>query len=100
MKRVSWAKKSLNLQLQRIGVCDSTECISTFEDDYTKFRTSKWLSPFSKFQRRFQLYSCRISSGVPQKFNPLGSLLVWAEQGDEVSLQYAGTYALKGDLVR
>ncbi|OAP02838.1 hypothetical protein AXX17_AT3G46210 [Arabidopsis thaliana] len=93
-------QKSLNLQLQRIGVCDSTECISTFEDDYTKFRTSKWLSPFSKFQRRFQLYSCRISSGVPQKFNPLGSLLVWAEQGDEVSLQYAGTYALKGDLVR
>lgn len=25
---------------------------------------------------------------------------VWAEQGDEISLEYAGTYALKGDLVR
>ncbi|CAH2064359.1 unnamed protein product [Thlaspi arvense] len=58
------AQKSLNLQLQRIGVFDSTECVSTFEDDYTKFRT------------------------------------IWAEQGDEISLQYAGTYALKGDLVR
>ncbi|XP_020882616.1 phosphoinositide phosphatase SAC8 isoform X1 [Arabidopsis lyrata subsp. lyrata] len=57
-------QKSVNLQLQRIEVFDSTECISTFEDDYTKFRT------------------------------------IWAEQGDEVSLQYAGTYALKGDLVR
>lgn len=26
--------------------------------------------------------------------------LVWAEQGDEISLEYAGTNALKGDLVR
>ncbi|KAM1198468.1 hypothetical protein ACFX2H_009814 [Malus domestica] len=25
---------------------------------------------------------------------------LWAEQGDEISLEYAGTYALKGDLVR
>ncbi|XP_023637972.1 phosphoinositide phosphatase SAC8 isoform X1 [Capsella rubella] len=58
------AQKILNLQLQRIGVFDSTECVSLFEDDYTKFRT------------------------------------IWAEQGDEISLQYAGTYALKGDLVR
>ncbi|CDY16288.1 BnaC01g23230D [Brassica napus] len=58
------AQKSLNLQLQRIGVLDSAECVSMFEDDYTKFRT------------------------------------IWAQQGDEISLQYAGTYALKGDLVR
>ncbi|VVB05392.1 unnamed protein product [Arabis nemorensis] len=58
------AQKSLNLQLQRIGVFDSTQCVSMFEDDYTKFKT------------------------------------IWAEQGDEISLQYAGTYALKGDLVR
>ncbi|XP_010528958.1 PREDICTED: phosphoinositide phosphatase SAC8 isoform X2 [Tarenaya hassleriana] len=58
------AQKSLNLQLQRIGLFDSTECISMLADEYTKFRT------------------------------------IWAEQGDEISLQYAGTYALKGDLVR
>ena len=25
---------------------------------------------------------------------------MWAEQGDEISLEYAGTHALKGDLVR
>lgn len=25
---------------------------------------------------------------------------LWAEQGDEISIEYAGTYALKGDLVR
>ncbi|XP_015582672.1 phosphoinositide phosphatase SAC8 isoform X3 [Ricinus communis] len=58
------AQKSLNLQLQRIGVLNSNECISIFTEDYGKFRT------------------------------------LWAEQGDEISLEYAGTHALKGDLVR
>ncbi|KAF4401436.1 hypothetical protein G4B88_001630 [Cannabis sativa] len=58
------AQKSLNLQLQKIGVLDSSDCISTFGEDYVKFKTC------------------------------------WAEQGDELSLEYAGTHALKGDLVR
>ncbi|CAB4284763.1 unnamed protein product [Prunus armeniaca] len=58
------AQKSLDAQLQRIGVLDSSECISVFAEDYQKFRA------------------------------------LWAEQGDEISLEYAGTYALKGDLVR
>ncbi|CAL0302629.1 unnamed protein product [Lupinus luteus] len=58
------AEKSLNLQLQRIGVLTLTEGISMFGEEYGKFRT------------------------------------LWAEQGDEISLEYAGTYALKGDLVR
>ncbi|KAM6550612.1 hypothetical protein CsatB_000420 [Cannabis sativa] len=57
-------QKSLNLQLQKIGVLDSSDCISTFGEDYVKFKTC------------------------------------WAEQGDELSLEYAGTHALKGDLVR
>ncbi|XP_062166723.1 phosphoinositide phosphatase SAC8 [Alnus glutinosa] len=58
------AQKSLNVQLQRIGVLTPTECISMFAEEYRKFRT------------------------------------LWAEQGDEISLEYAGTHALKGDLVR
>ncbi|CAK7343888.1 unnamed protein product [Dovyalis caffra] len=57
-------QKSLTIQLQRIGVLTSIECISMFIEEYGKFRT------------------------------------LWAEQGDEVSLEYAGTHALKGDLVR
>ncbi|RDX98301.1 Phosphoinositide phosphatase SAC8 [Mucuna pruriens] len=56
------AQKSLNLQLQRIGVLTSSDCISMFEEEYGKFR------------------------------------ILWAEQGDEISLEYAGTHALKGDL--
>ncbi|XP_061348826.1 phosphoinositide phosphatase SAC8 isoform X1 [Gastrolobium bilobum] len=58
------AQKSLNLQLQRIGVLTLSECISMFGEEYGKFR------------------------------------ILWAEQGDEISLEYAGTHALKGDLVR
>ncbi|XP_031738378.1 phosphoinositide phosphatase SAC8 isoform X2 [Cucumis sativus] len=58
------AQKSLTNQLQRIGLLTSAECITSFSEDYTKFRT------------------------------------LWAEQGDEISLEYAGTHALKGDLVR
>ncbi|GMJ03236.1 SAC domain-containing protein 8 [Hibiscus trionum] len=59
-----FAQKSLNIQLQRLGVFASNEYISMFPEDYLKFRT------------------------------------LWAEQGDEISLEYAGTHALKGDLVR
>ncbi|XP_040372338.1 phosphoinositide phosphatase SAC8 isoform X2 [Rosa chinensis] len=58
------AQKCLDAQLQRMGVLDSTESISVFDEEYQKFRT------------------------------------LWAEHGDEISLEYAGTYALKGDLVR
>ncbi|XP_068317765.1 phosphoinositide phosphatase SAC8-like [Pyrus communis] len=58
------AQKSLDAQLQRTGVLDSSESISMFAEDYQTFRA------------------------------------LWAEQGDEISLEYAGTYALKGDLVR
>ncbi|KAB2630505.1 phosphoinositide phosphatase SAC8-like [Pyrus ussuriensis x Pyrus communis] len=53
------AQKSLDAQLQRTGVLDSSESISMFAEDYQTFR------------------AC-----------------------DEISLDYAGTYALKGDLVR
>ncbi|GAU35121.1 hypothetical protein TSUD_162260 [Trifolium subterraneum] len=55
------AQKALNLQLQRMGVLTSSECISMFDEEYGKFR------------------------------------ILWAEQGDEISLEYAGTNALKGD---
>ncbi|XP_019162639.1 PREDICTED: phosphoinositide phosphatase SAC8 isoform X2 [Ipomoea nil] len=58
------AQKSLNSQLQRLGAISSTECISTFSEDFGIFKA------------------------------------LWVQQGDEISLEYSGTYALKGDLVR
>ncbi|CAA6654746.1 unnamed protein product [Spirodela intermedia] len=57
-------RKSLNMQLQKMGVLSSDECISTYDDLYEKFR------------------------------------ILWATNGDEISLEYSGTHALKGDLVR
>ncbi|KAE8711654.1 Phosphoinositide phosphatase SAC8 [Hibiscus syriacus] len=64
LDRTNVTQKSLNIQLQRLGVFTSNESISMFPEDYLKFRA------------------------------------LWAEQGDEISLEYAGTHALKGDLVR
>lgn len=58
------ARKSLNLQLQRVGSLSSTECISMFSEDFELFKT------------------------------------LWVDQGDEISLEYSGTHALKRDLVR
>ncbi|KAI8014122.1 Phosphoinositide phosphatase SAC8 [Camellia lanceoleosa] len=58
------AQKSLNSQLQRLGVLSPTECISMFSEDFAIFKT------------------------------------LWVEQGDEISLEYSGTHALKRDLVR
>ncbi|KAG5550579.1 hypothetical protein RHGRI_015511 [Rhododendron griersonianum] len=58
------AQKSLNAQLQRLGVLSSEEGISIFSEDFEIFRT------------------------------------LWVEQGDELSLEYSGTHALKRDLVR
>uniref|UniRef100_A0A7N0VES1 SAC domain-containing protein n=1 Tax=Kalanchoe fedtschenkoi TaxID=63787 RepID=A0A7N0VES1_KALFE len=58
------AQKSLNMQLQSIGVFSSEESISMFGEIYEKFLT------------------------------------MWVDQGDEISLEYAGTHALKRDMVR
>ncbi|XP_074340297.1 phosphoinositide phosphatase SAC8 isoform X2 [Apium graveolens] len=58
------ARKSLNLQLQRVGAFSSIDCITMFGEDFETFKT------------------------------------LWVEQGDEISLEYAGTHALKRDLVR
>ncbi|KAM1159795.1 hypothetical protein ACFX19_033491 [Malus domestica] len=64
VERSYLAQKSLDAQLHRTGVLDSSESIYMFAEDYQTFRA------------------------------------LWAEQGDEISLEYAGNYALKGDLVR
>ncbi|KAL7195027.1 hypothetical protein ACSBR1_035280 [Camellia fascicularis] len=58
------AQKSLNSQLQRLGVLSSTEFISMFNEEFEIFKT------------------------------------LWVDQGDEISLEYSGTHALKRDLVR
>ncbi|XP_066164650.1 phosphoinositide phosphatase SAC8 isoform X5 [Oryza sativa Japonica Group] len=58
------ARKSLDLQLQRMGALSSSGSISQSGDISDTFKK------------------------------------MWVEHGDELSLEYAGSYALKGDLVR
>ncbi|XP_023762606.1 phosphoinositide phosphatase SAC7 [Lactuca sativa] len=57
-------RKMLELQLQRLGVFDANETISTYPN----------------FDDRFKI--------------------LWANHGDDISIQYSGTPALKGDFVR
>ncbi|XP_021744899.1 phosphoinositide phosphatase SAC8-like isoform X2 [Chenopodium quinoa] len=58
------ARKSLDLQLQRVGIFTLEDTISICHEEYDKFK------------------------------------ILWVEQGDELSLEYTGTHALKRDLVR
>ncbi|KAK8960223.1 Phosphoinositide phosphatase SAC8 [Platanthera guangdongensis] len=58
------ATKSLNSQLQQMGILSSNDCVSMYGDIDESFK------------------------------------ILWAVHGDEISLEYAGTHALKGDLVR
>lgn len=68
-----------------------------FNEEYAKFRASMKCF-FRHFLVEFEVIFKIISVLL---FHTHFSLaLVWAEQGDEISLEYAGTHALKGDLVR
>ncbi|KAK9986133.1 hypothetical protein SO802_031084 [Lithocarpus litseifolius] len=49
--------------------------------------------------QRFEVFtSSECISMFPEEYGKFRTL--WAEQGDEISLEYAGTNALKGDLIR
>lgn len=48
----------------------------------------------------FYISSSILCELLPCLFELCLFYLVWADQGDEISLEYAGTHALKGDLVR
>lgn len=58
------ARISLDSQLRRIGIFSLDDSVTTFAEEYDKFK------------------------------------IMWVEHGDEISLEYAGTHALKRDLVR
>ncbi|GAY32017.1 hypothetical protein CUMW_000120 [Citrus unshiu] len=51
-----------------------------------------------QLQRIGILSSTKCISMFSEEYGKFRTL--WAEQGDEISIEYAGTYALKGDLVR
>lgn len=85
------AQKSLDAQLQRLGELSSTECISISNEDFEIFKTRRSTIPTFYFVIGDYSYALFWTSSF---------LIVWVEQGDEISLEYAGTHALKRDLVR
>lgn len=55
------------------------------------------------FQFNFYVFQCNYSSNYLYLFLVIFfslMIVVWADHGDDISLQYAGTPALKRDLVR
>lgn len=87
------AQKSLNSQLQRLGALSSNECISMFSEDFEIFRTS---------MDSVNLVILLIHTCICCLLSLLSPVIfaVWVDQGDEISLEYSGTHALKRDLVR
>ncbi|KAJ9545179.1 hypothetical protein OSB04_024886 [Centaurea solstitialis] len=90
------ARISLEQQLQRMCELASSETISTFTDheDYEIFRNC---------MDQEYYHVCLFPESnicLVLIWNNLLLLTVWVDQGDEISLEYSGTNALKGDIVR
>ncbi|KAF3616911.1 Phosphoinositide phosphatase SAC8 [Capsicum annuum] len=83
------ARKSLDSQLQRLGALSSNESISMFTEDFEIFKTSMNCVTFV----------VRDGNGAVRSSYTY-NIAVWVDQGDEISLEYSGTHALKRDLVR
>lgn len=106
-------RKALEVQLQRIGVFEENNTVAQFEGLEEKFKycmnpfLNTWfclISPVSRglFFRRFRA-GWRIKTHwwmLTYSFMLVSICSVWADHGDEISIQYSGTGALKGDFVR
>ncbi|KAG8373602.1 hypothetical protein BUALT_Bualt11G0041400 [Buddleja alternifolia] len=82
------ARKMLEFQLRRLGVFSAEETISAHPN----------------FDESFRIQFEVLKSSWAYSSHPFGYLhitfSVWANHGDDVSMQYSGTPALKGDFVR
>jgi hypothetical protein len=76
-----FAKRILEQQLQRYNIIKYQETIDTYKQLGTLFKNSKFILKINSYRVLF-LY------------------LVWADNADVISLEYAGTGALKTDYTR
>jgi len=83
------ARKSLDSQLQKMGALSSSESISISDSINDIFKKCKLIL--------MKIYCQQLDCSLHILWL---CLAVWIEHGDELSLEYAGSYALKGDLVR
>lgn len=84
------ARKMLESQLKRLGVLAENQEIS----DFSSFHTSYKISEFREFFFQFFFLYFVITGLIYFLYS------VWANHGDEISIQYSGTPALKGDFTR
>lgn len=78
-----FAKRILEKQLKHYGIIQYHETIDAYEQLSNRFKNSQW----------FVLHWMTKENGI--WFD-----LVWADNADVISLQYAGTGALKTDYTR
>lgn len=85
------ARKMLESQLRRLGVLAENQEISDFSSFHTSYKICEFRDFFFQFIYFIFCYYW---------FNIFFLFLVWANHGDEISIQYSGTPALKGDFTR
>ena len=115
-------QKMLEFQLRRIGVFDAEESISSHPNFDENFKICEYLDNFRQLiclhctsytlyifiwdsilltDHHLWFYENVTCSGLCLcKPYGLSIFLVWANHGDDISIQYSGTPALKGDFVR
>jgi hypothetical protein len=89
----------LEAQLEHIGIFKPSETLIQHIKLDEKFKVSKyWKSPQSA-SSYISIKAEWVLTAVRNCLD-LSTVTVWANHGDEISIQYSGTQALKGDFVR
>lgn len=94
-------RNMLEFQLRRLGVFGAEETITLHPNLDEHFKISKCIINFQMVLYSFDISKLgynRWKAKIQFLTNSLWS--VWADHGDDVSSQYSGTPALKGDFVR
>ncbi|ONK67920.1 uncharacterized protein A4U43_C05F5170 [Asparagus officinalis] len=86
-----------NIVLEQNGIIRSN-CIDCLDRTNVTQSYLAWKSLNSQVQKMGAFSSIDCISMHPDIYERFK--ILWAEHGDEISLEYAGTHALKGDLVR
>lgn len=92
-------RKMLEFQLRRLGVFDAAETISAHPNFDDNYKIREFYFPSSTYN----LNICSLILFKKIIYPVIPSLCVfpvWANHGDDISIQYSGTPALKGDFVR
>ncbi|KAK6922504.1 SAC domain [Dillenia turbinata] len=83
------ARRMMETQLRRLGIFGPEETISVHPNLDEHFKICEYLQ-----------FQCSASLALTDCRYANEAAVVWANHGDDISIQYSGTPALKGDFVR